>query len=178
MADQSKPLRPCAHNYHHDKFCQFHLFGFSLRARLLGTCPAPCHWPRHEPQYCSRVPFSSNWNRHIQLPNPKNHDTATTRRPASFRVVASPFRAFLPVRGVSLENMGPIPHPTPPYTEYPHCHTLSILMSSIWHPLVPRPFPFTAALFTRPKNLKRRDPGEDTRDDRSGSSSVPVFWVR
>jgi hypothetical protein len=45
------PLRPCAHNFiiMISSARVFHRFGFSLRARLFGTCPAPCRWQRHEP---------------------------------------------------------------------------------------------------------------------------------
>ncbi|KAN0126139.1 hypothetical protein V8E53_015354 [Lactarius tabidus] len=49
--------------------------------------------------YSSRLPFSSYWNRHVHLPKAKItiREPATTRRPASFRILASPFRSSLPI---------------------------------------------------------------------------------
>jgi hypothetical protein len=47
--------------------------------------------------------------------------------------------------------------------------------SDVTHPLVRRPFPFTAALSARREKLtEKADPGEDARDDHLGSSCVPV----
>ncbi len=62
---------------------------------------------------------------------PKNHDTATIRRPASFRVVASPFRPCLPVSVESLENLHGTWVQFPPPLNPPHCHLLRTLMCSV-----------------------------------------------
>jgi hypothetical protein len=109
-ANQSRPFTPLRTQfYHHDKFCQGipSLRVLASRSPLRNMSRAvPLAASRAHHTYSSRLPFSSYWNRHVHLPKAKItiREPATTRRPASFRILASPFRSSLPMCVESLEK--------------------------------------------------------------------------